>query len=109
MLAALVLTAVYLGGAGADDCDDISFDRAGYVYLACHSSSVGFTGAEKKDLDAYIVKFDPGRSQIVYATRIGGNNWDAAFRVVVDERGRAWVSGTTQSEDFPLKSTDSCY
>jgi hypothetical protein len=88
MLAALVLTAVYLGGAGADDCDDVTFDRAGYAYLACHSSSVGFTGGEKKDMDAHIVKFDPKRSEIVYATRIGGKNWDAGFRVAVD--ARAW-------------------
>ena len=60
-------------------------------------------------MDAYVVKFDPKRSKIVYVTRIGGTNWDAAFRVVVDAGGVAWVSGTTQSADFPLKSTDHCY
>ncbi len=106
MFAPLVLTAIYLGGAGADDCDDISVDRAGYLYLACHSSSVGFTGAESKDFDAYIVKFDPKKSELVYAARIGGSSWDAAFRVVVDTKDRVWVSGTTQSKDFPLEK---CY
>src|SRR5687767_7312045 len=109
MLTALALTAIYLGGAGADDCDDITFDRAGYAYLACHSSSEGFVGAEKKDMDAYVVKFDPKLSKIVYTTRIGGTSWDAAFRVVVDANGMVWVSGTTQSADFPLKSSERCY
>jgi hypothetical protein len=34
---------------------------------------------------------------------------DAAFRVVLDGTGRVWVSGTTQSEDFPLKNSDRSY
>lgn len=100
-LAALAVSAIYLGGGGADDCDDIMFDRAGFAYLACHSSSESFTGPEKKDFDAYVVKFDPRTSQIRYATRIGGSAWDGAFRVVVDARDRVWISGTTQSADFP--------
>ncbi len=104
MIAALIVSAVYLGGAGVDDCDDITFDRIGFAYLACHSSSEGFTGADKKDIDAYVVKFDPRASKIVYATRLGGSSWDAAFRVVVDARGKVWVSGTTQSADFPFKN-----
>ena len=53
-----------------------------------------------------MVKFDPRSSKIVYATRIGGSGWDAAFRVVVDVRGRVWVSGTTQSADFPFKNAE---
>lgn len=102
MLSALIVSAVYLGGAGVDDCDDITFDRKGFAYLACHSSSQGFIGADKKDVDAYVVKFDPRASKIVYATRLGGGSWDAAFRVVVDAQGRVWVSGTTQSPGFPF-------
>lgn len=102
MLTALAITAVYLGGAGADDCDGITFDRGGFAYLACHSSSDGFTGNEKKDMDAFVVKFDPRKSQIVYATRIGGSDWDGAFHVVVDTDGVVWVSGTTRSVDFPV-------
>ena len=101
-VAALAITSIYLGGAGSDDCDGITFDREGYVYLACHSSSVGFSGAEKKDMDAYVVKFDPRKSQIVYATRIGGSDWDGVFRIVVDPGGVVWVSGSTQSADFPV-------
>jgi hypothetical protein len=107
MLAALVLTAIYLVGAGADDCDDITFDQAGHAYLACHSSSENFTGADKKDMDAYVVKFDPRTRKILLATRIGGSQWDAAFRVVVDNRGSVWVSGTTQSVDFPFHGNES--
>jgi len=107
MLAAIAITAIYLGGAGADDCDDIAFDRAGYAWLACHSNSEGFTGAEKKDMDAFVIKFDPHASTIIHKTRIGGSGWDAAFRVVIDANGEVWVSGTTQSPDFP--HNNKCY
>jgi len=96
------VAAVYLGGAGTDDCDGITFDREGFAYLACHSSSDGFTGNEKKDMDAFILKVDPRKSQIVHATRIGGSDWDGAFHVVVDSDGVAWVSGSTRSVDFPV-------
>ena len=104
MLAQLAITATYLGGAGADDCDGIAFDREGFAYLACHSSSRGFTGTEKTDMDAFVVKFDPRESKIVCATRIGGSDWDGAFRIVVDAGGVVWVSGSTRSKDFPVPS-----
>jgi len=29
----------YLGGSGTDDCDGIALDRAGDIYLGCHSDS----------------------------------------------------------------------
>ena len=32
----------YLGGSGTDDCDGIALDRAGDLYLACHSDSPDF-------------------------------------------------------------------
>src|SRR5215469_16672688 len=38
----------YLGGGGTDDCDGITTDRAGDIYLACHSDSPDFPGAPRK-------------------------------------------------------------
>lgn len=108
MLAVLAIAALYLGGAGADDCDGITFDREGFAYLACHSSSDGFTGSEKKDMDVFVLKFDPRKSQIVYTTRIGGSDWDGAFHVFVDTGGVVWVNGSTRSVDFPV-ATDRIY
>ena len=32
----------YLGGSGTDDCDGITLDRAGDIYLGCHSDSPDF-------------------------------------------------------------------
>ncbi|MBS1827298.1 MAG: hypothetical protein JST93_18420 [Acidobacteria bacterium] len=105
MLAELALTAIYLGGAGADDCDQIAFDPAGFAYLACHSNSENFTGPEKKDMDAYVLKLDPRTREILYKTRIGGRNWDAAFRLIVLPDGTVWVSGSTQSTDLTFDTS----
>ncbi|MBL8233906.1 MAG: SBBP repeat-containing protein [Bryobacterales bacterium] len=104
-LSALMISAIYLGGAGADDCDGIAFDRSGFAYLACHSNSIDFIGAEKEDMDAFVVKFDPRTSRRVYTTRIGGSGWDAVFRIAVDADGAVWVS-STRSPDFPIHPSE---
>ena len=98
--------AARLGGGGIDDCDDVAVDKAGNVYLACHSESTDFAGAEppadheSDDMDAYVTKFDPTTGKILYSTRLGGSAWDGAFAIEVDAVGNLVVAGFTQSPDF---------
>ena len=98
--------ATRLGGSGIDDCDDVAVDKAGNVYLACHSESRDFAGAappadhESVDMDAYVTKFDPTTGKIVYSTRLGGSAWDGAFAIEVNASGSVVVAGFTRSPDF---------
>jgi len=79
--------ASYFGGTEVDDCDDITVDARGYVYLACHSTSNNFPGAPRLtalksgDMDAFGVKLDPRTGHVIYATRFGGSEWDGAIRI----------------------------
>ena len=96
----------YFGGSEVDDCDDVTVDAAGHVYLACHATSVDFPGiapgeSRAGDMDGYVAKFDPQNGQLLYSTRLGGSAYDGAFAVRVDAAGRAWVVGLTKSADFP--------
>ena len=99
-------SATRLGGSGIDDCDDVALDKAGNLYLACHSESRDFAGAEPPanhesgDMDAYVTKFDPTTGEIVYSTRLGGSAWDGAFAIEVAASGNVVVAGFTQSPDF---------
>src|SRR5690349_18001869 len=75
----------YLGGSGTDDCDGIAFDRAGDIYLGCHSDSPDFPHLPAKaaprsrdDMDAIVVKIDGRTGRLVWATRTGGGAWDGA-------------------------------
>ena len=57
--------------------------------------------------DAYLAKFDPagnGVSDLVYSTLIGGARFDAAFGLVVDGAGLAYLTGDTISDTFPTKN-----
>jgi hypothetical protein len=52
----------------------------------------------------FVVKFNTNvapSSSVVYSTYLGGNNLDGAQAVTVDSSGNAYVSGTTQSSNFP--------
>ena len=98
----------YLGGSGTDDCDGIALDRAGDIYLGCHSDSPDFPHLPAKPaprsnagMDAVVVKIAARTGRIVWATRTGGSDWDAAGDLAVAGDGSVYVLGQTQSPDFP--------
>ena len=48
-----------------------------------------------------MVKLNPAGSELVYATFLGGSSDDVASAIAVDGAGRAYVTGSTSSTDFP--------
>jgi hypothetical protein len=42
-----------------------------------------------------------GAAQLAYSSYLGGDSYDAATSLAVDSRGRAYLAGTTQSDNFP--------
>jgi uncharacterized protein (TIGR03437 family) len=50
--------------------------------------------------DAYIVKYDAG-GNLAWASYLGGLGNDVAYAVAADSNGDLYVSGLTQSADFP--------
>jgi uncharacterized protein (TIGR03437 family) len=51
--------------------------------------------------DAFVAKLNPAGSAMVWATFLGGAQLDQAQTIAVDSAGNGWVSGITQSPDFP--------
>ena len=85
----------YLGGPGypwsgdKDAGNDIAVDAAGNIYVAGATNSIG-----RWDADAYVAKFDPTGSTLLYATFLDGNGWDdSANGLAVDAAGNAYVTG----------------
>jgi hypothetical protein len=98
----------YFGGGGTDDCDGITTDLAGDIYLACHSDSSDFPGARAKTepqsraaMDAVVVKIESRTGQLLWATHIGGSDWDAVGDIYVTRDGSIYALGSTRSADFP--------
>jgi hypothetical protein len=99
----------FFGGSGADAGFGIAVDPKGAVYVAGSTASPDFpiqsaAQADKKggSSDAFIFKLDPTGSQIVYSTFIGGSGTDEAHSIAVDASGNAYITGFTQSNDFPI-------
>jgi len=53
--------------------------------------------------DVFVTKLDP-QGNTVYSTYFGGSGSDVAQGIAVDSLGAAYVTGTTNSPDFPVTS-----
>lgn len=107
----------YLGGANSDSVSAVAVasDGAAIVAGATDSPQTSFpvavgpdltfnTPPDKSNGDAYVAKVKPDGSGLVYCGYIGGAVADSATDVLVDNAGRAIVTGFTQSSEssFPV-------
>jgi hypothetical protein len=102
----VLIYASYLGGTGADQANGISVDSTGSVYLAGTTTSVDFPGATLGSLaqgtnHAFVAKLNAAGTSLIYADYIGGNGADAAAALVLDSENEVYVTGSTQSSNFP--------
>ena len=97
------------GGTEGDHATAVATDAAGAVYVHGYTFAEDFPttpGALKEDTtaesqDATLVKLTPS-GEVVYSTRLGGEaGGELGQDVAVDAAGSAYVSGWTDSEDFP--------
>ena len=101
----------YLGGNGFDFGRDIAVDTAGNAYVTGSTESTNFPTANPFQAanagfrDAFVTKFNPSGSALVYSTYLGGSGNEAfSFStggITVDTAGNAYVTGQTESTDFP--------
>jgi Beta-propeller repeat/HYDIN/CFA65/VesB-like, Ig-like domain/Abnormal spindle-like microcephaly-assoc'd, ASPM-SPD-2-Hydin len=99
----------YLGGSGSESAQSIAIDSVGSVYVTGTTSSSSFpvtNGASQAtyrgQTDAFITKLGPGGTQMVYSTYLGGSGLDQGNSIAIDSSKEAFVTGFTQSSDFPL-------
>jgi hypothetical protein len=55
--------------------------------------------------NAFVAKFTPSCTNLVYSTFLGGTNSDVANGIAVDSLGNAYVVGWTTSPNFPNNAT----
>jgi len=103
-----LLYSTFLGGSSNDRGSAITVDGAGSTYVAGYTSfpdfptTVGaFDTSYDGEADAFVVKLNADGTGLAYATFLGGNGWDSGWGIAVDEAGNAYVTGETQSSDFP--------
>jgi hypothetical protein len=98
----------YLGGSTNDQGIAIAVDSSGSAFVAGFTTSTNFPTVNALQTtnagldDAFVTKVAPDGSAFVYSTYLGGTNTDQAQGIAVDAVGRAFVTGFTQSTNFPL-------
>ncbi|MFH2002482.1 MAG: SBBP repeat-containing protein, partial [Planctomycetota bacterium] len=103
----------FLGGSQWEFGYAMDLDADGNVFVGGHAGKTfpttpgaycetynGTLGQNFGD-DVFITKFDNSLSQVLVSTYLGGNKWENATCMVVDEEGNLFVSGTTSSTNFP--------
>jgi hypothetical protein len=104
----------YLGGGSSDanNGNAIAVDPTGAVYVAGQTDSNDFPTvqqyqADQGDTDAFVTKLRlpafAGNLFPVYSTYLGGSGGDLARwdSIAVDAAGAAYITGQTDSADFP--------
>jgi hypothetical protein len=102
----------YLGGSSNTQFDQgtaIAVDSAGNAYVIGLTSSSNFpttAGAFQTTLggfeNAFVTKLNPSGTALLYSTYFGGRNGDFGEGIAVDAAGNAYITGGTNSSDFPI-------
>ena len=103
----------YLGSLKYNYADDgrgdVLVDAANNVYVASCTQSPNFPytmGAIQNSLrgnqDACVFKLNSNFSSILFSTYLGGNSNDAAYNVAFDMQQDLYITGGTESSDFPV-------
>ena len=119
----------YLGGSVNDSIVSVVEDPSGNVYVAGITESYDYpttngaflTNYNGYDNEAFVAKFNPLGTQLLYSTYLGGSgdesvalpqnlqiapqiSYSYAINLAVDASGYAYIGGVTTSCDFPTTS-----
>ena len=109
-----LLYSTFYGGNGPDEANSISIDQKSNVYVVGETASENlpttvncFDDEYNDKMDGFIFKLDSQGIQLRFSTYIGGKNRDKCYGVSVDSEEHIYVTGITESNDFP--TTNGCF
>jgi hypothetical protein len=103
-----LLYSTYLGGIGSELLLSMAVDSSGDAYVTGHTTSGeypttpgAFSTSKMGIYDGVVTKLNPTGSALVYSTFLGGSESETLRAIKVDAAGSAYVSGETNSSNFP--------
>jgi len=108
---ATTIATSYLGGSGEDMVRDIALDLQGNVYVCGSTESADFpttsgsydptfNSGGAKTSDAFVAKLSP-TGTIIWATYVGGPNFDRCYGMELDAQGNIIIAGRAGA-NFPV-------
>ncbi len=103
-----LLYLVWLGGSGDDYVNGIALDGTN-VCLTGSTLSPDFPafnapGPAASGGNAFVAKINGPGTGFVFCTCLGGSNDDCGQGIAIDKQGNLWVTGWTDSPDFPTQN-----
>ena len=99
----------YLGGGAGDYGRGLALDAARNVYLTGYTDSKDFSTKDPFQAaygggtaDTIAVKMNPAGSALLLSSFLGGSAYERGRGLAVDGRGAIYISGRTESKDFPV-------
>ncbi|MCF6154262.1 MAG: hypothetical protein E3K36_03200 [Candidatus Brocadia sp.] len=104
-----LLASTYLGGTDNDYGTSIAIDSDRNIYVSGETWSSDFPasiGAYDTSFnggfgDVFVSKLDRDLTHLLASTYLGGTTDDSATSIAIDSRGNIYVTGQTESLDFP--------
>ena len=102
----------FLGGLSGEYGFAIAVDGLGCAYVTGITNSTHFPTQNAYDAsyseddpgDVFVTKFSAAGDSLVYSTFLGGSGYENSRAVAVDGGGCAYVTGYTESSDFPSQN-----
>ena len=108
----------YLGGGSIGDENmgtAIAVHSGGSAYVTGFTTTADFpvtpgvfqpedgtTASSTSNFDGFVARVSDSGEQLVYASYLAGEGQDIPLAIAVDDTGNAYVTGKTQSDDFPV-------
>ncbi|MFX0092147.1 MAG: SBBP repeat-containing protein [Candidatus Hodarchaeota archaeon] len=104
-----LIFSTYIGGSDSDFGCDIVIDAGKDIYMTGSTVSLDFPtlNAYQTNLalwDAFVTKLNATGTSLVFSTYLGGSGEDDARGIAVDSAGDSFITGRTDSTDFPLQN-----
>ena len=107
----LLYSSYIAGNNGNEYGRSVVLDSTGNIYITGSTSSPTFpvtSNAMNKTYnggtDAFIMKFAPNGSTLLYSTYLGGTGEEQGYSIAVDSQNNMYIAGNTKSVNFPTKN-----
>ncbi|TWT20209.1 hypothetical protein FQY83_10740 [Luteimonas marina] len=105
-----VVYSTFFGGSANEVTGRLAVDAAGSAHIAGTTYSADMPvhnavqPALRGSLDALVAKLSPNGDSLVFSTYLGGatGNFKTASHLMIDSGGAVYVTGSTNSIDFPI-------